>query len=196
MKAWKPSCSASFTCSRKRALFSSPSEQTDTLMDQASIGNSKHDWFVVRSVGEGALFAAVPTRTASVDATFRVGRRMRRGASIEVPQPPLPTLRRRIDCPAFPLLFCVMQSAIGRIGFCPFARIGTVDAFGEVGADAKIDRHIDDPGPAAGDRLAQRRSERLWVLDAHALRPIGMGEFHVIWIVALAGVLARKGAPG
>src|ERR1017187_7341692 len=60
MKAWKPSCSASFTCSRKRTLVSSPSEQTDTLIDQASIRKS----FLRIPLHESSLRRQGPIRRA------------------------------------------------------------------------------------------------------------------------------------
>src|SRR5580700_7469879 len=180
MKAWKPSCSASFTCSRKRTFVSSPSEQTDTLIDQASIFK--------RALCEGPSTSrpcesrdpyAVPSRWDTAYGSRLFGRDDK-------------NCGRAVN-PSF--LVDAAQPAVRRVGLRPLARIGAVDALRKVGADREVDRHVDDPGPAAGDGLAQGGAELFRILDAGAFGPVGVGELHVVGIVALAGVFAGEGAP-
>src|SRR5450631_2252619 len=206
MKAWKPSCSASFTCSRKRTLVSSPSEQTDTLMVQAS----KH--YCARKMASGTRLSSPRLRGEGDTAMRKTKSRPGEGTFPQAqtcgsaPSPAAlrastsPRKRGEVRRGAASLkepsfLVDAAQPAIGRVGFRPLARIGAINALGEIGADGEIDRHVDDPGPAAGDGLAQGRPEQLGVLDAGAFGAVGVGELDVIGIVALAGVLAGEGAP-
>src|ERR1700688_3504176 len=126
MKAWKPSCSASFTCSRKRTLVSSPSEQTDTLIDQASILKK-----VVLPMSPPQCRPCESRDPYAADDRegTAYGSRLFGRDDENVPS--------CLKSSSF--LVDAAQAAVGRVGFRPLARIGAIDALGEVGADGEID---------------------------------------------------------
>src|SRR4029077_15460315 len=89
----------------------------------------------------------------------------------------------------------VPQQVIARIGLRPFVGIGTIDALGEVAADAEIDGHVDHPGTPAGKGPFERRRRRSGIIDANAFRAVGVGQRDVVGIVRLARIFAHEMTP-
>src|SRR6478672_10041087 len=74
----------------------------------------------------------------------------------------------------------IPQQVIARIGLRPFVRIGAIDALGEIAAHTEIDGNVDHPGTPAGKSLFECGRQGGGIVDARALRAVGMGERDVV----------------